>query len=143
MAARGKAQLLFVRIDALYLDVTVEGHGGGTDFRFHRALVVTVINGLGDLRAQLDMRLSMYHAMIVAAVEKRSQQAMKRLREMETDREAWASDEERRASYEQSSSQLEAQAEKLSALRRELSDTISVWNARCETNALTMPSRGE
>ena len=104
-------------------------------------LVQSLEDSLGDLRAQLDMRLSMYHAMIVAAVEKRSQQAMNRLREMETDREAWASDEERRASHEQSSSQLDAQAEKLAALRRELAETISVWNERCEPNALAMPLR--
>ena len=106
-------------------------------------LVQSLEDSLGDLRAQLDLRLSMYHAMIVAAVEKRSQQAMNRLSEMETDREAWANDEEQRATREQSFSQLEAQAEKLSALRRELSNTISVWNERCEPNTLTMPSRGE
>ena len=105
-------------------------------------LVLAFEERLRELQAQFDLRLSLYQAMIVAAVEKRRHRAMSRLRQLEDVRDAWADSEKQRATAENRGSELDDRAERLARLGAELERLAAEWSVRCEGQTVGAPEPG-
>ena len=115
------------RVDQLD-ELIIDAFGGIVD-----DLAVAFEARLEELRGRLDQRLSLYHALIVAAVERRSRQALARLHAMERERDAWAAGEAQRANEDDHAAELGVRIAELEAL-------VAVLEGFCER--LSAPKEG-